>query len=122
MANTNPREVARAKRKKRLRKTIRGSTERPRLSIFCSNRHVYAQIINDEIGQTLASASTLSEHVYEEDKSLSNSVSASKVGKAIAELALARDISLVVFDRNGYLYHGKVKALADAAREAGLQF
>jgi large subunit ribosomal protein L18 len=118
----NPKVQAREKRKMRLRKHIRGTSERPRLSIFCSGRHIYAQIINDESGRTLAAASTLSESIREGDKALANIAGAKKVGKAIAEIALAQEIGAVVFDRSGYLYHGKVKALADAAREAGLQF
>lgn len=122
MAHKNPKVAARERRKLRLRKKIRGSDERPRLSVFCSGRHVYAQIISDEKGVTLAAASTLTEGVKEDGKALANIEGAKRVGSAIAKLALERNLTSVVFDRNGYLYHGKVKALADAAREAGLQF
>lgn len=122
MAKKSPRLVAREKRKMRLRKTIRGTSARPRLSIFCSGRHIYAQLIDDETGSTMAAASTLSGNVKDGDKALANIAGARKVGKAIAEAAVAKEILDVVFDRNGYLYHGKVKALAEAAREAGLRF
>ena len=122
MAKGNARAVAREKRKRRIQKKIRGTAERPRLTVFCSGLHIYAQIIDDEKGCTLAAASTLTDGVRDEGKALGNITGATKVGKAIAALALSRDVSSVVFDRNGYLYHGKVKALANAAREGGLQF
>jgi large subunit ribosomal protein L18 len=102
----------------RIRRKVAGTPERPRLAIHYSNQHVYAQIIDDSKGRTLCAASTLEATV---EKSASNVACASAVGKLVAERALAANISAVVFDRGGHLYHGKVKALADAAREAGLQ-
>lgn len=122
MGKRNPREVARERRKLSLRKKLRGTTERPRLCVFCSGRHIYAQIVNDELGTTLAAVSTLCKDVREQGKVGANAENAKRVGKAIAALALSRDISTVVFDRNGFVYHGKVKALAEAAREGGLAF
>ena len=108
----------RLKRRKRIRSKISGTAERPRLSIFRSNKNIYAQLIDDVAGVTLASASTLDENVSDATKV----EQAAAVGKAIAEAAKAKDISTVVFDRSGYLYHGRVQALADAARENGLDF
>lgn len=105
--------------KKGIRKRLSGSTDRPRLSVYRSNKGIYAQVIDDTTGKTLVSASSLSK-----DFSASgNKVEQSKaVGKLVAEKAIAAGISLVVFDRNGYLYHGRVKSLAEGAREAGLNF
>ena len=108
----------RLKRHKRIRGKISGTAERPRLSIFRSNKNIYAQLIDDVAGVTLASASTLDENVSDATKV----EQAAAVGKAIAEAAKAKNISTVVFDRSGYLYHGRVQALADAARENGLEF
>lgn len=108
----------RLKRHRRIRGKISGTAERPRLSIFRSNKNIYAQLINDVAGVTLASASTLDENVSDATKV----EQAAAVGKAIAEAAKAKNISTVVFDRSGYLYHGRVQALADAARENGLDF
>ena len=108
----------RAKRHRRIRGKISGTAERPRLSIFRSNKNIYAQLIDDVEGVTLASASTLDENVSDATKV----EQAAAVGKAIAEAAKAKNISTVVFDRSGYLYHGRVQALADAARENGLDF
>ena len=122
MGKKNPKHVARERRKMSLRKKIRGTSERPRLCIFCSERHLYAQIIDDEGGNTLVAVSTLSESVRSQGKTGSNAESAKKVGKAIAEAALSANIDTVVFDRNGFIYHGKVKVLADSAREGGLKF
>jgi large subunit ribosomal protein L18 len=102
----------------RIRKKISGSEERPRLSIYRSTAHIYVQIIDDRKGTTLVSAST----VEAKSKTGGNLASAKEVGKAVADKAKAKGITKVVFDRGGYLYHGRVKALADAAREAGLQF
>ena len=104
---------------KRIRRKVSGTTERPRLAIHYSNQHIYAQVIDDTVGRTLVAASTLDKSI---EKASSNVESAQKVGKLIAERAKGSNISNVVFDRGGHLYHGKVKALADAAREAGLQF
>ncbi len=122
MGKTNPRVVDRRRRKMSIRKKVRGTPERPRLCIFCSERHVYAQIIDDEAGHTLAAVSTLTPSVRAQGPVGSNIASAVKVGEAIASVALERGIKSVVFDRNGFLYHGKVKALADAARKGGLIF
>ena len=110
---------ARKKRHTRVRGKISGTAERPRLDVFRSSKHIYAQIIDDVAGVTLASASTL-EKGFEGFGG--NVEAANKVGKMIAEKALAKGIKTVVFDRGGFIYHGKVKALADAAREAGLEF
>ena len=109
----------RLKRHKRIRGKISGTAERPRLSIFRSNKNIYAQLIDDVAGVTLASASSLDEKVSEDATKVDQ---AKAVGKAIAEAAKSKNISTVVFDRSGYLYHGRVEALADAARENGLEF
>jgi large subunit ribosomal protein L18 len=116
------RQVARKKRQRRVRKKIVGSVERPRLCVFRSSRHIYAQIVEDVTGKTLAAASTVAKGVDDSVKYSGNVEAAKMVGKKIAETALAKDIKHVIFDRNGFLYHGRVKALADAAREAGLTF
>ncbi|WP_462323390.1 50S ribosomal protein L18 [Desulfoplanes sp.] len=111
---------ARLKRKIRIRKKIYGTAERPRLVIFRSNKHIYAQVINDDARTTLASSCSLA---MEEYKTVPANIETAKtIGKRIAEEALKQDISSVVFDRNGYVFHGKVKAFADSAREAGLTF
>ncbi|TAG09038.1 MAG: 50S ribosomal protein L18 [Verrucomicrobia bacterium] len=104
---------------RRIRRKVSGTSERPRLAISYSNQHIYAQVIDDASGRTIASASTLDSSI---EKAASNVESAQKVGALIAERAKGSNISAVVFDRGGHLYHGKVKALADAAREGGLQF
>ncbi len=114
--------LARAKRQVRVRRKVKGTEERPRLSVFRSAKHIYAQIIEDTTGRTLASASTVSKDVAEGQKYTGNIEAAKAVGAAIAKKALENNIKQVVFDRNGFLYHGRVKALADAAREAGLSF
>lgn len=111
-----PKEVNRVKKKLRVRRKIEGTPERPRLSIFRSTRNIFAQIIDDSTGKTLVSASTL------KTDGRSNKDSAKSLGQQIAGLALKAKIEQVVFDRNGYLYHGKVKAFAEGAREAGLKF
>ncbi len=103
----------------RIRRKVTGTTERPRLAVHYSNQHIYAQVIDDSAGKTLISASTLDKSF---EKASSNVESARKVGQLLAERAKGSNISAVVFDRGGHLYHGKVKALADAAREGGLQF
>lgn len=113
------RKQARAKVRRRIRKKISGTAERPRLAIHFSNQNVYAQIIDDVTGRTLAAASTLDKGV--ESKG-SNKDTAAKVGEAVAKKAKDANIETVVFDRGGFQFHGKVKALADAAREAGLNF
>ncbi|MBG0777206.1 MAG: 50S ribosomal protein L18 [Desulfovibrionaceae bacterium] len=111
----------RMRRKMRIRKKIFGTAERPRLIVFRSNAHMYVQVVDDETGNTLVSTSSL---VMAKDGSTvhANKEGASEVGKAIAKLALEKNIEQVVFDRNGYLYHGRIKALADGAREGGLKF
>jgi large subunit ribosomal protein L18 len=108
----------RERRKKRIRKKMEGTTARPRLSVFRSAKHMYAQVIDDSTAKTLAAASTLSEKV----KGVKKSDAAKQVGTAIATACKNKGITQVVFDRNGFLYHGRVKALAEGAREAGLEF
>ncbi|MHB8393398.1 MAG: 50S ribosomal protein L18 [Candidatus Dormibacteria bacterium] len=110
---------ARQHRHRRVRKRVTGTTERPRLCLYRSLRHVYAQVVDDSQGHTLASASTAEGGIAAKG---SNRESAAAVGKAVAERAVAAGLRRVVFDRGGYLYHGRVQALADAAREAGLEF
>ena len=105
--------------KKGIRKTLSGSTDRPRLSVFRSNKGIYAQVIDDLSGKTLASASSLSKEFSAEG---SKSQQSNAVGKMVAEKAIAAGIKEVVFDRNGYLYHGRIKSLAEGAREGGLIF
>ena len=115
--------IARSRRKKSIRKKIQGNAERPRLCVFRSAKHIYTQIINDELGQTLVTASTLTAELRSECKGLTGNIAAAKkVGALIAQRALTKGITQVVFDRNGFLYHGRIKALAEGAREAGLHF
>jgi len=109
-------------RKQRVRKKVAGTAERPRLTVYKSVKHLYAQIVDDVTGRTLVAASTMGRDLRDDLSKTANVEAARAVGLAIGKKALARDITKVVFDRNGYAYHGKVKALADAAREAGLQF
>jgi large subunit ribosomal protein L18 len=117
------RAVARIKRKKRVRKKVKGSGEKPRLSVFRTSRHIYAQIIDDSTGKTLAAASSISKDLVSTiGKKGGNKEGAAMVGKAIAERALKLGINSVVFDRNGFLFHGRVKALSESARESGLLF
>ncbi|BAQ65779.1 50S ribosomal protein L18 [Geminocystis sp. NIES-3709] len=108
----------------RIRKKVTGTPERPRLAVFRSNLHIYAQVIDDVSQNTLVSASTIDKELKEKfaNKSTSNSDASAEVGKLVAQRALAKGIDKVVFDRGGNLYHGRVKALADAARESGLNF
>lgn len=122
MSSLAPKKAARLKRQIRVRKKIRGTAERPRLNVFKSAKHIYAQLIDDTTGATLAAASTLLAGVSTELKYTGNIEAAQKVGAEIAKKALEKDINNVVFDRNGYLYHGRIKALAEAARENGLSF
>ena len=114
--------VSRLSRHERVRKSISGTAERPRLAVFRSNNHMYAQIIDDTVGKTLVSASTLQKDVKAELENTDTVEAAAYVGTVIGKKAVEMGITTVVFDRGGYVYHGKVKALADAAREAGLQF
>jgi large subunit ribosomal protein L18 len=122
MGSMNIRQQARLKRKRRIRKKIAGTPQRPRLSVFRSARHIYAQIINDSEGRTLMAASTVETRAKEAPK-FENKIAAAKfVGKLIGERALEIGIKEVVFDRNGFLYHGRIKSLSEGAREAGLIF
>jgi large subunit ribosomal protein L18 len=118
MSTINRKEI-RQRVHKRIRRKVAGTTGRPRLAVHFSNQHVYVQIIDDVAGRTLVSASTLDKSF---DKAQANVDCARNIGALIAERAKAANISAVVFDRGGHIYHGKVKALAEAAREAGLQF
>lgn len=113
---------ARKRRHLRVRKRVKGTSERPRLNVFKSLNHIYAQVINDETGNTLTAASTLDPELKGKITKGGNVEAAKLVGKLIAERALSKGIEKVVFDRGGYIYHGRVKALAEAAREAGLKF
>jgi large subunit ribosomal protein L18 len=114
--------VGRERRKLRIRKKIAGGPERPRLSIFRSSKHIYAQVIDDQKGQTLAHASTLSQDLKGSLDEGTKTEAAKQVGALIAKICLSKNIEQVVLDRNGYLYHGRISALANAAREAGLKF
>jgi large subunit ribosomal protein L18 len=116
------RVVNRENRRVRIRRKVRGSDQRPRLSVYRSLQHIYAQVISDVTGQTVAAASTATVSVREGLKSCRSVAAATAVGKAIADRCREKGISEVIFDRNGFLYHGRVKALAEAAREAGLKF
>jgi len=119
---SNPREAARLKRKVRIRKNMNGTEERPRMSVFRSEKHIYAQIVDDVQGITLVAASTLSPEYKEQEKPKGKVEGAKRVGEIVARKAIEKGISKVVFDRNGFIYHGRVQALADAARAAGLDF
>lgn len=121
MAKTAIKTITRLKRQVRVRKKVRGTTERPRLNVFKSAQHIYAQLIDDTKGMTLVATSTLSESAQDLTNK-GNVIAATLVGKEIARLALEKGVTSVVFDRNGFLYHGRIKALADSAREAGLNF
>jgi len=116
------RNATRQKRHYRLRNKISGTTQTPRLCVYRSNKHIYAQIIDDSLGSTLVAASTMEKTVSNGLKNTSNIDAAKAVGTAIAKKAIDKGIQSVVFDRGGYLYHGKIKALADSAREIGLKF
>ena len=114
--------IGRARRKLRVRGNVSGTPERPRLTIFRSLNHMYAQVVDDTLGTTLAHASTLSKEVKPRAEDAHKTGAAEKVGEAIAKQLIAKGVKKVVFDRNGYMYHGRVKALAEAARKAGLEF
>ncbi|HEY1769527.1 MAG TPA: 50S ribosomal protein L18 [Chthoniobacterales bacterium] len=120
MATIN-RKLIRGRIHQRIRRKVSGTAERPRLCVYFSGKHVYAQVVDDETGKTLVSAGTVESSLGGKGKSTANRANAEKVGKAIAERLLAKNIDKAVFDRGGFLYHGKVKALADAAREGGLK-
>lgn len=122
MLTKQDKNQARQVRHSRVRRTVSGTTARPRLNIFRSNSHIYAQIIVDETGNTLVAASSLEPELRGQLKNTANAEAAKAVGTAIAKRALEKGVKQVVFDRGGYLYHGRVAALADAAREAGLEF
>ena len=111
----------RLRRRRRVRKPLKGTSERPRLSVFRSRKHIYCQLIDDSIGKTLVSASTMDKDLRGQVKGTGNCEAASTVGKAIADKATAAGIQAACFDRGSYKYHGRVAAIADAAREAGLQ-
>ena len=118
----NRRMTSRLSRKRRIRRKISGSGERPRLSVFRSARHIYVQIVDDLQGRTLVAASTLSKEIREKLAGLKKSETAKEVGRLLAAKAKEKGISQVVFDRNGFLYHGRVKAIAESCREHGLVF
>jgi large subunit ribosomal protein L18 len=123
MADKNKLKAKRLQRRKySVRKAVAGSAERPRLSVFRSDKHIYAQVINDLEGKTLAAAASTSAEVRGDLKNGGNIEAAKRVGKAIAAAAIAAGVSTVAFDRGGNRYHGRIKALADAAREGGLKF
>ena len=122
MINKKSRTEVRRKKHMKLRNRFSGTTQRPRLAVFRSNNHMYAQIIDDTVGQTLVSASTVEKAAKGELSKTNNVEAAAYVGKVIAEKAKEKGITEVVFDRGGFIYQGKVKVLADAAREAGLNF
>ena len=116
------RKSTRARRKRRIRKKVSGTADRPRLTVFRSSKHIYAQIVDDLTDKAITGCSTLSKELLSELEGKDKSASAAIVGKAIAEACKKQGITKVVFDRNGYAYHGRVKTLADSAREAGLEF
>jgi len=118
----NKKESARRKRKKRIRSRVTGTTERPRLNVFRSVKHIYAQAIVDTTGKTLVSVSSLSPELRGDLSHAGNVAAAKKVGELLAKKCLEKGIQKVVFDRSGYLYHGRVRALAEAARTGGLSF
>ena len=122
MVSKRSRAELRAKKHMRIRNRLSGTSERPRLAVFRSNNHMYAQIIDDTARVTLAAASTTEKAVKAELEKTDNVAAAAYVGTVIAKRALEKGIKTVVFDRGGFIYHGKVQALADAAREAGLEF
>jgi len=127
MGSLNPRKLARLKRKKRIKKKVFGTGERPRLSVFRSANHIYAQIIDDTCGLTLTAASSLEKETkdhpgYGAELSHGKIAMATLIGKIVAERAINKGIKQVVFDRNGFLFHGRVKAVSEGAREAGLIF
>jgi large subunit ribosomal protein L18 len=119
---THERNIARVRRQKRVRKKVLGTDGRPRVCVFRSKKHVYAQVISDDRGVTLVSVSTLSKGLADKVKNTRGVQAAKQVGVELAETCRAKNIKRVVFDRNGFLYHGRVKAVADGAREGGLEF
>ena len=122
MVNKESRSEVRIKKHMRVRNHLAGTADRPRLAVFRSNNHMYAQIIDDSVGNTIVAASTVEKSIKEALEQTDNVDAAAYVGKVVAERALEKGIKTVVFDRGGFIYQGKVQALADAAREAGLMF
>ncbi len=122
MISKGDKEAARARRHGRIRKRLSGTSERPRLNVFRSGKHIYAQVIDDTASTTIVAASTVEKSVREVVEHGNTVDAAIAIGKLVAERAKAKGIEAVVFDRGGYLYHGRIQALADAAREAGLNF
>ena len=122
MVSKESRQDIRAKKHLKIRNRFNGTAERPRLAVFRSNNHVYAQVIDDEAGKTLVSASTLEKDIKAELKNTDNVEAAAYIGDVVAKRAIEKGIKTVVFDRAGYIYHGKVAAVAEAARKAGLEF
>ncbi|HTL79646.1 MAG TPA: 50S ribosomal protein L18 [Candidatus Babeliales bacterium] len=116
------RKAARQRIHRRIRKKVAGTAQRPRLAVHFSGKHIYAQVIDDDAGRTIAAASTAESSLLGETKARANRAAAELVGKAIAERSLAKKLDCVVFDRGGFIYHGKMKVLADAARAGGLKF
>ena len=122
MVSKESRQLVRAKKHMKIRNRFSGTAERPRLAVFRSNNHMYAQIIDDTVGNTLVSASTLEKEIKAELEKTNNVDAAAYLGTVIAKRAIEKGIKEIVFDRGGFIYQGKVAALADAAREAGLEF
>jgi len=122
LGTSNVKLRKRERRKKSIRKVVSGSSDRPRLSVYRSATNIYAQIIDDASGRTIVAASTLSKELKEKLKNGGNVEAAKKVGELLSRFAKKKKVSRIAFDRNGYLYHGRVKALAEAAREGGLEF
>ncbi len=122
MVSKVSRTEIREKKHRRMRHHLAGTAQRPRLAVFRSNNHIYAQIIDDTVGNTLVAASTMEKEIKASVEKTNDIAAAEAVGTAIAKKALEKGITEVVFDRGGFIYHGKIQALADAAREAGLQF
>lgn len=122
MGSLSQKTQARLKRKKRIRKNLMGSADRPRLCVFRSAKHIYAQVIDDSIGQTLAAASSMEKAVRDKAESKNKVADANAVGQVIGQRATEKGIKQVVFDRNGFLYHGRIKAVSEGARKAGLKF
>ncbi len=122
MVKKESRQKVRVKKHRRMRNHLSGTTQRPRLAVFRSNNHMYAQIIDDTVGNTLVAASTLEKEVKAELEKTNNVDAAAYLGTVIAKRAIEKGINTVVFDRGGFIYQGKIAALADAAREAGLEF
>ena len=122
MDRSKARIESRHRIRSRIRRRVRGSAERPRLAVFKSGKHIYAQVIDDATGATIAHASSLDASLKGEKKSAANRDTATRVGTLVAERAKGKGIGKVVFDRGGYIYHGRIKALAEAARQGGLEF